>query len=444
LFGTALIGVLTFPLPPPGCDCPWTPHFFPNMAVFVGVYDLNMQLALLLAPLFLTAVALRFRRSSHAERRALMPLWIAVTLLAVGYLLGAFASPDTTADPFSYLMWELRGVISIAVPILFVWGLLSERLARSAVGDLVVELDRPLPPEGLEAALARTLRDPSLKIAYEIDGGRWVDCEGRPVTAPDRGAAGVTLVERDGEVLAALMHDPAIEAGLVQAASVAAGMAIANERLRAEVRAQLEEVRASRRRIVEAGDAARRRVERDLHDGAQQRLVGLSLGLRMLEERCRDIPGAADDIDALQLELRSALQELRELARGLHPQILTEEGLGAAVESLAERSAVPVRVHVDSDERLPEPVEATAYFVVAEALVNVSKYAQATSATVAVARANGSVLIDVRDDGVGGASPGAGSGLLGLEDRVAALGGLLAIESPSGRGTHLHAEIPCA
>jgi signal transduction histidine kinase len=254
----------------------------------------------------------------------------------------------------------------------------------------------------------------------------------------------VSLVERDDEVLAALIHDPAIEAGLVQAASVAAGMAIANERLRAEVRAQLEEVRASRRRIVEAGDAARRRVERDLHDGAQQRLVGLSLGLRMLEDRCRDVPGAADDIDGLQLELRSALQELRELARGLHPQILTEEGLGAAVESLAERSAVPVRVTVDGDERLPEPVEATAYFVVAEALTNVSKYAQATSATVAVARWNGSLLIDVTDDGIGGAALGAGSGLLGLEDRVAALGGVLAVESPAGRGTHLHAEIPCA
>jgi len=163
----------------------------------------------------------------------------------------------------------------------------------------------------------------------------------------------------------------------------------------------------------------------------------------MLEDRCRDVPGVADDVEALQTELRAALKELRELARGLHPQILTEEGLGAAVESLADRSAVPVRVTIDHDERLPAPVEATAYFVVAEALTNVSKYAGASSAAVAIARSNGSLLVDVTDDGAGGATIGAGSGLLGLEDRVAALGGTIAIESPVGEGTRLHAEIPC-
>ena len=441
---TALVAVLTFPRLP-GCSCPWSPTFFPNGSVFSSVYDLNERLAFVLVPLFLAAVVLRWRRASRAERQALRPLWIAVGLLAVVFLLSAFKpTMDTTSDQFAYLMWELRGVIAIAVPILFAWGMLSERLARSAVGDLVVELDRPMPAEELEVALARTLRDPTLQISYAIGGGRWVDCDGKPVPAPATDASpGVTLVERDGEVLAALAHDPAIEPGLVQAAGVAAGMAIANERLRAEVRAQLEEVRASRRRIVEAGDAARKRVERDLHDGAQQRLVGLSLGLRMLEDRCRDVPGAADEVEALQTELRAALKELRELARGLHPQILTEEGLGAAVESLADRSSVPVRVTIDHDERLPAPVEATAYFVVAEALTNVSKYAGASSASVAIARSNGSLLVDVTDDGAGGATIGGGSGLLGLEDRVAALGGTVTVVSPVGEGTRLHAEIPC-
>jgi signal transduction histidine kinase len=445
LLGTALIAVLTLPGPRPGCDCPWVPQFFPNPAAFSFVYDLNQRLAFVLVPLFLAAVVLRWRRASAAERRALLPLWIAVALLAVAFLLSAFApTADTTSDPFAYLMWELRGVIAIAVPILFVWGLLSERLARSAVGDLVVGLDKPMHPEDLEAVLARTLRDPTLRISYALGGGRWVDCDGRPVLTPGGEEAGVTLVERDDEVLAALAHDPAIEPGLVQAAGVAAGMAIANERLRAEVRAQLEEVRASRRRIVEAGDAARRRVERDLHDGAQQRLVGLSLGLRMLEDRSRDVPGIGEDVEALQAELRAALRELRELARGLHPQILTEEGLGAAVESLADRSPVPVRLTIDAEERLPAPVEATAYFVVAEALTNVSKYADASSAAVTIARSNGSLLVDVTDDGAGGATIGRGSGLLGLEDRVAALGGTIAIDSPIGEGTRLHAEIPCA
>jgi len=445
MLGTTVVAILAFPRPRPGCDCPWTPHFFPNPSLFSFMYDLGQRLAFVLVPLFLIAVVVRWRRASGAQRRALLPLWIAVTLLAIAFLISAFSpTADTTSNQFAYLMWELRGVISIAVPVLFIWGLLSDRLARSAVGDLVVGLDRPMPPEDLEAALARTLRDPTLQISYAIGGGRWVDCDGKPVDAPAMdGAPGVTLVERDDDVLAALAHDPALEPGLVQAAGVAAGMAIANERLRAEVRAQLEEVRASRLRIVEAGDAARRRVERDLHDGAQQRLVGLSLGLRMLEDRCEGVPGVAEDVEALQTELRAALQELRELARGLHPQILTEEGLGAAVESLADRSTVPVRVTIDRVERLPAPVEATAYFVVAEALTNVSKYAGASSAAVAIARANGSLVVDVSDDGAGGATIGGGSGLLGLEDRVAALGGTIAIESPAGEGTRLHAEIPC-
>jgi signal transduction histidine kinase len=444
LLGTTLIALLVLPLPRPGCNCPWVPHAFPNPELFDRIFNLNQRLAFVLVPLFLAAVALRWRRASRAERHALAPLWIAVVLLAIVFLIGAFTPTlDDTSDPFAYMLWEIRGVLAIAVPILFLWGLLSERLARSAVGDLVVELDRPLPLEDLEAALAVALRDPTLRIAYAIEGGRWVDCEGQPVPTPRANDAGVTLVEHDGEALAGITHDPALEPGLVQAASVAAGMAIANERLRAEVRAQLEEVRASRRRIVEAGDAARRRVERDLHDGAQQRLVGLSLGLRMLEDRCRDLPGATEEIDALQAELRGALQDLRELARGLHPQILAEEGLGAAIESLVGRSTVPIRVAIEANGRLPAPVEATAYFVVAEALTNVVKYAEASSASVAVARSNGSLLVDVADDGVGGATLGGGSGLLGLQDRVAALGGTLALESPIGRGTRLHAEIPC-
>jgi signal transduction histidine kinase len=164
----------------------------------------------------------------------------------------------------------------------------------------------------------------------------------------------------------------------------------------------------------------------------------------MLKDRCRDLPGASEDIDALQTELRAALQELRELARGLHPPILTEEGLGAAIESLAERFSIPVRVTIDREERLPAAVEATAYFVVAEALTNVGKYAEASSTAIAVALANGSLFVDVIDDGIGGATPGEGSVLLGLEDRMAALGGTLAVQSPAGAGTHLHAEIRCA
>jgi signal transduction histidine kinase len=214
--------------------------------------------------------------------------------------------------------------------------------------------------------------------------------------------------------------------------------------LDAELRASLEELRASRARIVEAGDAERRRLERDLHDGAQSRLVALKLLLSSARLRARR---GADGVDAMLgdaiEELDTSLSELRELARGIHPAVLTDHGLEPALQALASRAPVPVEVQVDHEERLPGNVESAAYFVVSEALANVAKYAAATEAAVAVRRTDGRVIVDVSDDGVGGADLTRGSGLRGLADRVAALDGRLSLESPAGRGTHLRAEIPC-
>ena len=214
-------------------------------------------------------------------------------------------------------------------------------------------------------------------------------------------------------------------------------------RLDAELRANLEELRASRARLVEAGDAERRRLERDLHDGAQSRLVGIAALLAQVRRRTDTDPAAAVMLDRAQAELGTSLAELRELARGIHPAVLTERGLGPALSALATRAPVPVTIDADGGERLPGPVEIAAYFVVSEALANVAKYAQATEATVAIRRADGSVTVEVTDDGVGGADAGEGSGLRGLADRVAALDGTLFVESPAGRGTRLRVEIPC-
>ncbi len=214
-------------------------------------------------------------------------------------------------------------------------------------------------------------------------------------------------------------------------------------RLDAELRANLEELRASRARLVEAGDAERRRLERDLHDGAQSRLVGIAALLAQVRRRTDTDPAAAVMLDRAQAELGTSLAELRELARGIHPAVLTERGLGPALSALATRAPVPVTIDADGGERLPGPVEIAAYFVVSEALANVAKYAQATEATVAIRRADGSVTVEVTDDGVGGADAGKGSGLRGLADRVAALDGTLFVESPAGRGTRLRVEIPC-
>ncbi|MGZ4108100.1 MAG: sensor histidine kinase [Actinomycetota bacterium] len=443
--GTSVVFALTWNPHVTGCaPCPDTLAALPSRGVATAAEWVSDRSGIVLVPIFLALVAVRWRRASPRERRDLAPLWIAISMLAIVYMVGSFASPDTS-QPFPYLLWEIRGVLQIFVPIVFVWGLLSTRLARSAVSDLVVELERPLPPGGLGIAMKRALGDPTLEVAYAIEGSdRWVDADGSSIEVPSSDQAGraVTIVERQGRPIAALVHDPALDEGLVRSAGAAAGMAIDNERLRAEVRAQLEEVRASRQRIIEAGDRERRRVERNLHDGAQQRLVTLSLAIAMLRERAGSDPAVAEDLEQISTELKGAIDELRELARGIHPAILTDEGLGAAVESLAARSSGRVTVQLGIEGRLPDPVEATAYFVVAESLANVAKYAQASSAFVNIGRENGYLRIRVADDGIGTADPSRGSGLRGLEDRVSAVGGTFLVDSRPGMGTRIQAEIP--
>jgi signal transduction histidine kinase len=294
--------------------------------------------------------------------------------------------------------------------------------------------------------LAESLGDRTLSIAYWLpDRNTFVDEAGRPVDLPDPGSGRAwTAVERNGVRVAAIVHDAALDTGpeLVQAAAAAAALALDNERLKADLRARVEELRVSRVRIVEAADAARRRLERDLHDGAQQQLVSLALDLRLLKSRVRDTD-AEPLVDGLAEKLAVALGELRELARGIHPAILTDRGLGPALEALANRVPVPVECEVEVEDRLSGPIEAAAYFVVAEALTNVVKYARATSARVAVRRAADIVTVAVDDDGTGGARIGAGSGLRGLQDRLAALDGTLSIDSPQSGGTRLRARIPC-
>jgi PAS domain S-box-containing protein len=214
-------------------------------------------------------------------------------------------------------------------------------------------------------------------------------------------------------------------------------------RLQDELRASLEDLRVSRARIVEAGDTERRRLERNLHDGAQQRLVAVSQLLQLARRRVQSEPGAAAELlsDATD-ELSEAHEELRELARGIHPASLTVGGLGAALKGLASRSTVPVIVRAVPEERLPESVEVAAYYVVAEAVTNAAKYAQASAVTISVRRENSAAVVEVVDDGVGGADTGAGSGLVGLADRVEALSGRLEVESPRGEGTRVRAFIP--
>jgi signal transduction histidine kinase len=418
----------------------------PNAALADGLRNAARWIGVALLLTSLALIAQRWRRATPPWRRAVAPvLWWGAAAAAVGALR---LLNDALGQPLGRV--ELGFFVLLAtVPFAIELGLLRSRLARGAVAELVVELGQTRAPGKLREALARALHDPALTLAYWLpEQGRYVDSEGQPVELPrDDSALTTTIVERDGRRVAALVHDASLreDPELVDAVCAAAGLALENERLQAELRAHLDELRASRVRIVEAADAERRRLERDLHDGTQQRLVSVSMALGLAESKLASDPQAARKIlDETRKTLATALHELRELSQGIHPGILTERGLGPALQELAYSAPVPIELSVAFEERLPHPVEAAAYYVVAEALTNVAKYALASAVSVTVAQRNGRALVEVRDDGVGGADPSRGSGLRGLSDRVEALGGRLSVESPPGRGTHLKAEIPCA
>jgi signal transduction histidine kinase len=389
----------------------------------------------------------RWQRASAAGRAVLGPVLVTGAVVMVANL-GVIVTEwfglgsGQVAAIAASIAWAL-------VPLGFLFGLLRARLRRASVTALMVELGELPPPQDVRDALARAVGDPSLELMFWIaaDGG-YVDVDGRPTALPAaEPERAVTVLEHHDERFAALVHDPFIleDRELLEAVGAAARLAIENARLQAELRAQLDEVRASRARIVEAGDRERRRIERDLHDGAQQRLLAIRLALRMAQGR---LNGEAHEVQSLLAEaddeMRAALDELRSLARGIHPAVLTDMGLAAAVAGLARRAPVPVELRGVPEQRLPAGVEAAAYFVTSEALANVAKYANASEVTIAMALRDGCLHIDIDDDGVGGADSKGGSGLSGLQDRVQALDGRLRIDSPVGAGTRLHAELPVA
>ena len=435
----------------------WEWPLFARPLTHVAWYDVTGtrqildDLLLPVAVVFLALLIRKLVRATPGGRRVVLPLVAAAFFAAVQFAV-QIALYGTQVNSWKSSGWSgwfwVVTFAAFAVPLALAAGLLWGRTARSAVADLVVELERTA-PGSVRDVLARTLGDPSLELALWLpERGSYVDGEGRPLElpAPDPDRA-VTVLGPPGAPVAALVHDPVLleRRALLLAAGAAARLALENERLQADLRAQLAELRASRVRIVTAGDEERRRLERDLHDGAQQRLLGLGLALQLARAQLgQEANGTTELLSEADAELRAALAELRELARGIHPAVLTEHGLNAALKTLAERSPVAVTIVEIPEERLPAAAEAAAYFLVSEALANVAKYARASRVRVSVVPLNGRVLVDVEDDGVGGADPSRGSGLRGLSDRVQALDGELELESPPGRGTRVHAEIPCA
>jgi signal transduction histidine kinase len=395
-----------------------------------------------LSALLFWMLAAKWRAAGPRGRRSLAPL-LAAGATSLVLVVAYFATRAPAILTLAFVSFA-------AAPFAFLAGLARADVSGSrAVRSLVARL-ADLPERGdLRDALARALGDPALSLAFWVpEERRYVDASGAPADLPadDDPTRAVTEVEHDGRRVAAIVHDRDLveDAATVRAAGAATALLLENRRLEAELRAHIVELRASRTRLVEVGDTERRRLERNLHDGAQARLVALALHLTLARRSFEDGSPTAVLIDASVDEVRQSLDELRELAHGIHPAVLSERGLVPAVRSLVVRAPLPVELVGESGGRLPAAVETAAYFVISEALTNVAKYAKADHATVRMERVDGRLLLEVSDDGVGGADATAGSGLRGLSDRVAALDGMLDVVSPPGGGTRLRAQLPCA
>jgi signal transduction histidine kinase len=410
----------------------------PVAAVIAGLW-------FLLVGLLLWQLARQYADAGRRQRRLLRLPYVAIvvclllfgTLVAVG---GVTGRSTWGMSPAALIAMQI--VALLGVPLSFLIGLLRERLSYKRIGEFVVDSAAAAEPD-LERALGTALGDPGLRVAFPVDGG-YVDPRGNAVEAPGAGATTeVTIVGDDAAPLALVTHDRSLsdEPALLMAAGSATRLLLENARLQAEVRAQLLEVRESRSRIVEAANEARARLERDLHDGAQQRLLAIGIALNLLESNPADteVLGNAKD------EVAGALSELRSLAAGIHPAVLTDLGLAPALDALAQRMGPLVNVveAIGGLARMSPAVEAAAYFSTAEAVTNAVKHASAARIDVVVEQRDGLLVVTVADDGLGGADP-EGRGFVGVRDRLASVDGTLEVRSSSRHGTTVTMVVPCA
>jgi signal transduction histidine kinase len=404
--------------------------------LFADLNRVGVHLALAWSLLLIAVACWKVARASSARRRVVAPV-VAAGSVYLGLIAATFAASldrgFVGSGALERRLWFAQAGALAALALAVAWRLLRTRRTRSSLARLVVELGEAAPAGGLRDALAAALVDPELEIAYPVGEERYADARGRPLDLAGVDGRAATPLVREGKTVAVLLHrtDLLDNPELVEEVTSAARLALENERLQAEVRAQLESLRSSRVRIVEAGDAERRRLERDLHDGAQQRLVGLSLALRLLRSQLDTDQDqqVANRLDEAEAELRRAVAELRQLAHGIHPVVLSDEGLAAAVEDLAEGAPALLRIGAVPQGRFPPAVETAAYLVVAEA-------AKTGTVTVSAARRDGTLVVDVEAE----AQP---EGLVDLEDRVGALDGTLAVEPALDGGFRIRAEIPC-
>ncbi|MEV0093653.1 histidine kinase [Streptomyces sp. NPDC050738] len=412
---------------------PGAAHLFD--AVDAGYRAIGWAISLVMV----VALVRRWRHASVARRRALLPAWIAVAIVTVfllwdlvHYVLPALSGPVESG------VLLLSDLAQAAVPLAFLAGLLRMQLQRAEVGGLVIEVGADPDPARLREALARVLGDPGLRLGlWQEEQGGYAGADGRPVREE---GAGTTRVDSSrGTPLALLLHDPALaeDPELLEAVGAALRLALENLWLRTRAR----EVTS---RIVQAAEAERGRLERDLHDGAQARLVFALMALRRVDRGLADHPDTSlrRSVAEVESSLKLALEELRGIAHGIHPAVLTREGLGPALAELARQATLPVVVAADP-RRYDPVVESTAYFTVCEALANAAKHARAKAVSVSAHHSGNTLVVETVDDGIGGADTGRGSGLRGLADRLAAVDGVLQVHSPAGGGTRIRAELPC-
>ena len=397
---------------------------------------------LALALIVLGVGAQRFATATGPERRARATAALASAAFAAVLVVSALARAAGSSDAVDRAVLWAYDVVLAGIVVGLTLDLMLGRWVRATMTGLVVDLGETKGAGTLRDRLADALGDRSLVLGYRLDSGVYVDESGRQVELPDgEGDRRVTTVTDDGEPVAALVHDAAVLASpeLVRSVAAAARIAVVNARLQAEVLDQVDELEASRRRIVEAGDTERRRLEQELRVGPEQRLVAVETLLDQAGDRAEGALAAT--LAKTHEKLEQTRSELREFARGVHPRVLVDHGLGAALAELVERSATPVELRIPR-ARYAAPVEAAAYFVCSEALANVGKYAEASRLVVDIKEKDRLLVVAVSDDGKGGASLEKGSGLRGLADRVEALRGRLTVTSPPGEGTRLVAELP--
>ncbi|WP_214403177.1 sensor histidine kinase [Pseudonocardia lacus] len=428
-------------------DATWWPTLWPDQPFRDALNTVSTVGIVVVAVPVLVPLLLKVRRSRSVDRIDAVPGMVAAATVMVSgsaYLLAwFFALPDTTVDALRAAI----GVAALFTPVAFLTSALRRGLTRAALADLVVRLVRSPSGPDIQAELRQSLRDDTLVLLFWLPRQQvYVDVDDVVVgaRAPADGRWPVRVSSTGGDPLALLLLDPALQRhpALVAPAVAACSFALENYYLQADLKGRLREVQQSRARMAEAELRGRQQIERDLHDGAQQTLLVAAASLGEARQKARPGTDVYAAIERARSDLRAATSELRGLARGIHPPVLTQSGLRPSLEGVIERMGLPTRSAI-LDERLPDAVEATAYFLVCEALTNAARHAAPQRVEVDVHRDGDVLHVRVADDGPGGAGIAAGTGLANIRDRIEAIGGVLHLDSPEGGGTRLTAELPC-